>query len=64
MTEMLNDKVLCSEQDDDDDDDGVPPLTLPECQSYFKRIRYFPLAQNHSADASDMKSLNIRTWPL
>ena len=38
---VLNDKVICSEQNEDDDnvdDDGVPQPTLYECQSYFKNI--------------------------
>ena len=36
---------MCNEQNDDDDNDNyddvscVPPLTLYECQTYFKRIR-------------------------
>ena len=48
---VLNTNVICSEQDDDNDDDdgdGVPPPTLYECWSYFKRIRDFALAQNNS----------------
>ena len=45
---ILNDKVLRTEQDDDDNDDGVPPPTLYACQSYFKRIGAFTVAQNNS----------------
>ena len=43
---------IWSEQDDndDDDDDDVPLYTLYECQSYFKRIRDFALAQNNSEE--------------
>ena len=43
--DTLNDKVARSVQDDDE---GVPPPTLYECQSYFKRISDFTLAQNNS----------------
>ena len=36
------------DDDDDDNDDGVPPSIVYGCQSYFKRIRNFALAQNNS----------------
>ena len=49
----LNDKAICSEPDgdsnnDDDDNDCVPPPNPYECQSYFKTIRDFAVAQNNS----------------
>ena len=47
--DILNDKITRSEQDDEDNvDDGVLPPTLYKCQSYFKRIMDFALAQNNS----------------
>ena len=40
--DIVNDKIICSEQDDDDDDDdGFPQPTPYECQNYLKRVRDF-----------------------
>ena len=38
---------LIWDDDDDGDNDGVPQPTLYDCQSYFKRIKNFALAQNN-----------------
>ena len=58
---ILNDKVTRSGQDDVD---GIPPPTLYECQSYFKRISDFTLAQNNQellvdADKWQEKIFNV-----
>ena len=45
MADVLNDKVMCSDQDDDNDtNDDVPPPTLYEWYNYFKRFMDFALA--------------------